>query len=307
MPIDGLSATRRIPRLGKFRLGIKDPDRGFPKKVDYFVLPKDNPAYQDIVKTFGEKPKELRILIPVEDEEKWCSQYYRCYSKTRGLICKGDGLTAVRMVDTVTGQLADAGSKQVENREVKCAGRNCPDYKVKCKEVMNLQFLLPEIPGLGVWQIDTGSINSIININSTAELIKNIYKRISMIPLLLTLEPKEVNNPTDGKKQTVYVLNLRVNMRLNDLAQLARKQTELLELPVGDDEAPDFAPEFEPDPVEVAPDTRPIDQVIDDLWGPGSETKQPLGAEVKQEPPKQPVRQGKPTKQEPIFTDEDFR
>lgn len=246
MPIEGLSESRKLPRLGKIHLGVKDPTKGFPVKTDYFVCP------PEVERVFGEKPKELRIFIPVEDHEKWASQYYRCYSKTRGLICKGDGVTALRMVDSQTKVMADRDSKKVEMQEIPCKGKECPDYKIKCRPVMNLQFLLPEVPGLGVWQIDTSSINSIININSAAELIKSIYKRIAMIPLSLTLEPREVNNPTDGKKQTVYCLNLRVNMKLADLAIMARKQAEVYELPIGDEERPELiSPDFEPDPVDI--------------------------------------------------------
>ena len=269
MPIEGLSARKRLPRIGKIHLGIRDPEKGYPKKVDYFVCP------PEVQKVFGDKPKELRILIPTDDEERFASQYYRCYSKTRGLICKGDGIIATRMTDTQTGALADRDSKEIVMREIPCLGRKCPDYKIKCKEVMNLQFLLPEVPGLGVWQIDTSSINSILNINSAVELIKEIYKRIAMLPLSLTLESKEVVNPEDHKKQTVYVLNLRTNATMLDLAMAARQQAEVLELPVGDDERPDLiAPEFEPDVAELPPELnhKPVtEKDIDELFGKKSE------------------------------------
>ena len=283
MPIEGLSTSRRLPRLGKIHLGIKHPEKGYPMKTDYFVCP---PEVQAV---FGEKPKELRILIPVEDEEKWASQFYRCYSKTRGLICKGDGITAIRMIDAQSGAMADRDSKAIAMKEIPCKGRECPDYKIKCKEVMNLQFLLPEVKGLGVWQIDTSSRNSIININSMADLIKAIYKKITMIPLLLTLEPKEVNNPDDGKKQTVFVLNLRVNMKLADLALMARKQTEILELPVGDDERPDLiSPEFERDEVDMPEGLEPITpENAVKLWGElEPEEPKPEVKKVKAEEPK---------------------
>jgi hypothetical protein len=271
MPIEGLSTSRRMPRLGKIHLGYRHPQKGYPVRTDYFVLPKDHPQHTELVKLFGEQPRELRILIPVEDEDKYSSQYYRCYSLSRGLVCKGDGLTATRMVAKGTDEIAWKEAGDVEMKDMVCAGRECPIYQSKkCGEVMNLQFLLPEIPGLGVWQIDTGSINSIININSAAELIKAIYKKISMIPLLLTLEPKEVNNPDTKKKMTVYVLNLRVNVKLADLAQLARKQTETLELPVGDNEAPDFANEFE----ALPPLSTTVEQDIDELF-PGAIDKSP--------------------------------
>lgn len=274
MPIKGLSEKRRLPRLGKIHLGIKAKnDKGveYPKMVDYFVCP---PEVQEL---FGEKPKELRIIIPLEDEEKWASQYYRCYSRTRGLICKGDGETAMRMLDIQTGALADRDSKNVEMKEVPCQGRECPDYKVKCKEVMNLQFLLPEVSGMGVWQIDTSSVNSIRNINGAAELIRAVYGRVAMIPLLLTIEQIEVTSPADGKKKKVSVLNLRTKATMIDLMQASLKPpaqliaglgeeeaitpAEVLDLPNGDAERPDLitpeweAPELEPKKPERDPST----------------------------------------------------
>ena len=75
MPIKGLTEARRLPRLGKIHLGVKKTkvvngrEVEYPSAVDHFVFPEDNPLYDDLVKVFGEKPRELRILIPVEDEE----------------------------------------------------------------------------------------------------------------------------------------------------------------------------------------------------------------------------------------------
>jgi hypothetical protein len=257
MPIKGLSESRRLPRLGKIHLGVKKSkvvngrEVTYPSAVDHFVFPDPNEEglsdqirslYATLPKVFGDKPKELRILIPVEDEERWCSQYYRAYSQTRGLICKGDGDTALRLVDVRTGALADRNTTEAILKEVPCAGRDCPDYEQSCREIMNLQFLLPEIPGLGVWQIDTSSINSIRNINSAADLVKRIYGRVAMIPLLLTVEPQEVQD-AEGKRRTVNVLNLRTNRTLLEMMETVTRR-ELtagpVELPVPDDEVPEM-------------------------------------------------------------------
>ncbi len=239
MPIKNLSETTRLPRLGKIHLGIKVKNKNgveIPKKTDYFVFPKDHSDYATLVKAFGEKPKELRILIPVEDEEQWATQYYKAYDRTHGLTCKGDGESAMRMIDIATGNLPNKDTKTVALKEIPCAGKECAEYKAKmCQEVMNLKFILPEVPGLGVWQIDTGSINSILNINSCARIIKSAFGRISLVPLKLTLEPIEVNNPESGKKQTVYVLNLRSTVTLAQLADAAREQVKVLAI-----EAPDM-------------------------------------------------------------------
>ena len=283
MPIKDLSDSIRLPRLGKIKLGTKDPKRGFPRKSDHFVLPTDHSDYKKLVELYGEKPKELPVLIPVEDEETWATQYYKSYTQTYGLVCKGDGETAMRMVSVETGELPDAKkSGAVRLQERPCAGKDCPDYQnKKCHEVMNLRFILPEVPGLGVWQIDTGSKNSILNINSCAKLIKRAFGRISMIPLKLTFEPIEVNIPDTGKKQTVYVLNLRSTVTFAQLADVAREQAKMFML-----EAPDLEQAFD---VEVERD-------IDELWGDGKPVDKATGGikEHKEEPQQKPKPEAEP-------------
>ena len=232
MPIKGLTEQRRMPRIGKLHLGIKvesanKPGVFYPKAVDYFVYPeKDAPGGElldQLIKEYGEKPKELDIIFPLEDEESIASQYYRCYSRSRGLICRGDGEACTRMVDVKTGALPGKDSKDTELKEMACAGRECPDYsKGNCREVMNLQFMLPKISGIGVWQVDTGSINSIRNINSCLETFKAVYGRFSMIPFKLAIEPITVT-PQGGTKKTVSVLNIRSMDNMIEAALKARK------------------------------------------------------------------------------------
>ena len=288
MPIKSLSETVRLPRLGKFHLGIKvKNDKGveYPQKTDYFVMPKDHPAYPALVKIFGDKPKSLRILIPSEETEEWASQWYKWYDVTHGLICKGNGETAVRLIDIKTNQVptkeaTEKGAK-TELREIICAGPECPDYgKRGCGETMNLRFVLPELPGLGIWQIDTGSKNSIININSCARLIKLAFGRISNIPLSLTLEPIEVNNPETGKKQTVFVMNLRAAVTLAELAEAAREQDNRFRLAM-----PNVLVEYEDGKRDIA-----------ELWEDGGTSEQKQITEVTPEKPPSPPVEAKAEK-----------
>lgn len=242
MPIKGLTERRRMPRIGKFHLGIKvtknkkgEDCAPYPRATDYFVYPEEGSAgfelIDELIREYGEKPKELPVIFPLEDEEAICSQYYRCYSRSRGLICRGDGETCMRMIDTSTGDLVNKDSEKTELKEMSCEGRECPNYaKGNCREIMNLQFMLPKISGLGVWQIDTSSINSIRNINSCLELIRSVYGRVRMVPLFLSIEPMEVT-PPNTKKKTVHVLNLRSMDNMIQAALNARKQP--LELILG--------------------------------------------------------------------------
>lgn len=221
--------------MGKIHLGVKVKPEGkqeYPKAVDYFVFPPDHPQYAELVKIYGEKPRSLNIFFPIDDEDKIASQYYRLYSNTRGLICKGDGEVCDRLIDVATGALPGKDSKDVKRVEMTCDGRACPDYGKEnrgCGEVMVLQFCLIDAPGFGVWQIDTGSFYSIMNINDALALIRSIYKHVDMVSgLTLTLEPKEVT-PEGGRKKTVRILNIRSeNNMLEHLRHATIKPLELM-------------------------------------------------------------------------------
>ncbi|MDD5511452.1 MAG: hypothetical protein PHI12_14155 [Dehalococcoidales bacterium] len=235
-PIKGVSEVVRLPRLGKIRLGLrKETDDGmvYPSPTDYFVCP------EEVKKVYGDKPKELRVMFPTEDESQWASQFLKCYSATRGLICRGDGETAIARVDIGTGEIATRDAVDTELREISCSPDICPYYeRSRCRRVMNLQFLLPDCPGFGVYQLDTSSFNSIRNVNSTIAFIRGICGRISMIPLLLKLVEQEVQ--PDGRRKTVRVLSLSAPYSLIEVQRYAQIPVgQSLLLPPPDTEAPD--------------------------------------------------------------------
>jgi len=266
MPIKGLSDRKRMTRLGKIRLGIKvkDGNREYPRATDYFVCP---PEVQAV---FGEQPSMLRIMFATEDPEQWASQFYRSYSRTHGLVCKGDGETAMALIDDKTGDLANRHTERSHLRERPCPGRECPTYQAKqCREVMNLQFLIPEVEGIGVWQIDTSSINSILNINSAIELISGLTGRISMIPLELHLGPQTVQ--PEGRKKVVRVLNVVAPYKLAGLLNAATKPPAELLLPSPDTDVPDdlFPSDGWPEGEEM--DTTPVPADAPEASEPASE------------------------------------
>ena len=239
MPIEGVSELVRIPRLGKIHLGIKvkakdRKDVEYPKATDYFVAP------EEVRAVYGEKPTELPIMFPVEEPELFAQQWLRAYSMTQGLVCIGTGLEAHSKIDVATGALADHETKQWEWRELNCDPQECQKYQTKhCRRVMNLQFLLPEVPGLGVYQIDTSSFYSIVNINSMIKMLKGMLGRCSLVPLTLALGPIEVSPPGITKK-TVHVMHIKKDIKLAELAQIAQLPLGRVLIPDADtDEPPD--------------------------------------------------------------------
>jgi hypothetical protein len=71
---------------------------------------------------------------------------------------------------------------------------------------MNLQFLIPDCPGYGVYQLDTSSFHSMVNINSNLILIRSLFNKLSMIPLSLYLAKREVQPKGQAKIVQVLVL-----------------------------------------------------------------------------------------------------
>jgi hypothetical protein len=262
-PIKGISEIVRLPRLGKIRLGIKEEGtngESYPTPTDYFVCP------DEVKKVFGEKPKELRIMFPTEDREQWASQYLRCYSEFGNLICRGDGETALAKVETVNRETGSKGEIVSKLLEMPCNPDRCPIHKQgSCRQVMNLQFLLPDCPGFGVYQLDTSSYYSMKNINSMLTFINSICQRVSMIPLSLQLVEQPVQ--PDGYDKVAYVLKLACYLSLVDAQKFSQIPRGKALLPPPDTEAPD---DLFPKQVRVntvAPqDIRNEDENLIELW-----------------------------------------
>ena len=262
-PIKGISEVVRLPRLGKIRLGIKkenDAGVSYPSPTDYFVCP------DEVKKVFGEKPKELRIMFPTENSEQWASQYLRCYSASRGLICRGDGETAVGRVDARTGVFGSGKGETIGLQEITCNPNECHYHqRDQCRRVMNLQFLLPDCPGFGVYQLDTSSFYSMRNVNSALAFIQGVCPRVSMIPLSLRLVEQEVQ--PEGWCKMAHVLSLTCHHSIAKLQRYAQiPPGQALVLPPPDSEAPD---DLFPQEEIGAKETRKVipdkDDLID-LW-----------------------------------------
>jgi hypothetical protein len=229
MPIKDLSDRGRVPRLGKIRLGIKVPGEKseFPKAVDYFVCP------EEVRAVYGEKPKKLKIAFHSDSLEEIFPQYYKRYGSGTGLVCKGDGEIAMTLVPD---------RKQMQ--ETQCPGRECEHYKAnKCTEVGNLIFMIRGVDRFGVYQLDTGSYNTILNINGGLEFVKQITNgRLKMVPLILEVIPQEVN--PEGKKKTVHVLRIEADVRtIMDSLESKRPGDVLILEPAQDEIEEDIHPQ----------------------------------------------------------------
>ena len=212
--IKGISEIRRLPRLGKIRLGEKkttESGKEYPVETSHFVVP------GEVARIYGDQPNSLDILLPVENLEVVFPQAMKLYS-TRGLICAGNRETAMFYNPTSA------------NMEVK----TCPCDKAdeECKHLGSLMVILPKVCLGGIYQIDTRSFNSIVNINSNLAndgYIKALCGRISFIPLTLKRVAQEMqyeDKKGELKKSTHYPMTITFEGTLDDIARY-RQDIEL--------------------------------------------------------------------------------
>jgi len=250
--ITGLSSIMRMPRLGKIRLGIKVKNaKGveYPKDVDYFVCP---PEVQAI---YGEKPKELDVLIPSTDPALYFPQALKWYKGAR-LVCKGNGETATR-INTETGNMF----------EMACPCEHLKDPqtnpKGECTPRANLMVILPKVSMGGAYQVDSGSNNNIINLNSTIAWIQSMLGRVAWVPLTLKRVPTKIQTPDGTTTKALLQLEFKGNMQ--DAAAL--RQADWISIQGG---APAAAL-----PPHVEDDDGPADvtvEVVDEVTGEVIET-----------------------------------
>jgi hypothetical protein len=207
--IKGLSEERRLPRLGKIRLGIKKKSQRtgaeYPAEIDYFRFDKEIEA--DALKRLGfdgeeegSRPQDLKkldVMLPAEEVENVMPVAYKYYKAT-GLWCTGNGEQAIRRGDN--GQLDDT---------IECP---CPFLEQnKCRRMAVINVVVPKLSMGGVFQITTGSWNSIVDFQSGMDYVRQLIGRCSWVPLVLERVPNKMQHTDkDGKSsmQTHYTLRL---------------------------------------------------------------------------------------------------
>lgn len=210
--IDDIESVAKFPRRGKIHLGIKVPyqkggeTKYRPKEVDYLVCP---PEVQEI---YGEEPKEVPIALPSNDITEVIPYAFKYWKSGAGLFCKGDGKIANRA-------MAVKSARGAMFEEIECPGEDCEYYQSKkCNLQACLMVHLPHVDMFSVYQIDTGSWHSVVNVINSLKLIKkqfgrliNLYDPRNLEPIL-RLGRMSQETHGSGKKETHHVLYVRAEI-----------------------------------------------------------------------------------------------
>lgn len=203
-----IDLQRRLAEVGRIRIGQQvstNNGRSRPAKLDTFRL--TSPDKQRIVsaaKLYGGTPQPweapagqqwevvtqtdtLPVIVP--PSEMAFSQYYELWSAGG---CQ-------RRCDGQTESISDGPCQ-------------CDPDKRECNIHTRLSIMLRDLPGLGVWRLDTQGYYAAVEIQGAVEVVQMAAGHGHMLPAALRLEQRMVKRTGEGTRRfAVPVLDIEVS------------------------------------------------------------------------------------------------
>jgi len=258
--IKGLSEVRRMPRLGKIRLGIKKKKSAkdsrcqhaddamcwfcsYPIETDYFVVP------PEVAAVYGPKPTELDVYLPTDQVEKIFPQRLAWYGAGK-LRCTGDGENAIRLFKYVPA--AEKSRYPDVEDEFELVDYPCPCPLLEsddCTRNATLNVLLPKVSLGGVYQITSGSVHSIISLNSGIDYVAALFSGLpggaAMVPLKLKRVKRQIQYRDRLATHAILEIHFEGNTEQRNLLMESQKMV-VFQLPAPEKPRPDDMPEDRP-------------------------------------------------------------
>lgn len=207
-----LTLQRRLREIGRIRTGdqvASGNGRSRPNKLDKFrltsadrtVLDAAASLYGGTVQRWAGAPvgeqyelytetAEVAVIVPPGDTA--LSQFYETWS-AGGCIRRCDGQTEL-----------------LSGEACMCAGQEEPT----CKPTTRLSVILAELPGLGVWRVESHGYYAATELAGTVDVCRAAAQGGQLLPAVLRLEQRQVKRITNGKAETrnfaVPILDIRV-------------------------------------------------------------------------------------------------
>lgn len=256
MPI--LDMQRRSQEIGRIRIGIKVKLPGGkirPAKLDSFrFTTRSRHAADAIAATIGGEVKawedaptgdQWEILtdctslpVAVPPGEAALSQWYELWTRG-GCQRRCDGVTETR-----SQQPCLCPSDPQQRAQDAAGGR-------ACKPHTRVNVIIPDLPGLGVWRIESGGYYAAVELGGAAELLAAARAQGVIVPAVLRLEQRQV--VSDGKTKQFAVPVLDILPTLRELTALSAGAGIAASLPPAPAAAKAITAAPEPGP--VMPDT----------------------------------------------------
>jgi hypothetical protein len=237
MPL--LDVQRRGQQIGRLRIGLlippQDGRKAYPKAIDTFRFTTQSKHTADgVAGLYGGEvrawerggfeviTRENAIAVTVPPRDQVISQWYEMWNKG-GCLRRCDSVTEKLSGSPCLCPHADdrTDPDQVEAAAKERARLAAQKVPQACKAVTRISVMIPDLPGLGVWRIDTGSHNAAVEVGDNAEILQMARDRGVFLPALLRVEPRERIANGETKKFVVPVLEILSTFREIATGQLA--------------------------------------------------------------------------------------
>ncbi|MDQ2877377.1 MAG: hypothetical protein M3Y33_22250, partial [Actinomycetota bacterium] len=213
-----LDIQRRGQQLGRIRIGeLIRPEKGkpYPSKLSTFRFTTGSRVAADaIAELFGGQVRDwergqfevvtresaIGVMVPPRDQV--ISQHYEMWNKG-GAVRRCDS-----QAESISGgpclcpHAADPGNAgevaNMASQRAELARLNPPKA---CKLVTRINVMIPDLPGLGVFRIDTHSYYAAVEIGDAAALMQLARDKGVMLPAILRIDQRQ---RVSGGKTTSY-------------------------------------------------------------------------------------------------------
>lgn len=212
MTIIGLQ--RRLVEVGRIRMGEKN-EKGNPTRLENWKLTsRDEVRLQAAAKVFGGKVEpweghaghfalhtEVSALPVLLMPGQTISQWYELWS---GGGCK---------------RRCDGDSEQLSDGPCLCD----PEAR-ECKPHTRINVLLPDVPGIGAWRLDTSGYYAATELTGTVDLLEMATTRGVLLPARLRIDQRAVLR--DGQTRRFPVPTLDIDVRPLEMRAIAQGAVE---------------------------------------------------------------------------------
>lgn len=236
MPI--LTLQQRMRELGRIRIGAKDPKKGFPVKLTSFrFTSRDKHAIDSAAKLYGgtviecngQQTPDLKGQWEVTTDASEIPFYPSPIPPSQNMeLWSGGGCQ--RRCDGCTELLTGDPCM-------------CDPEAVECKPTTRLSVILPDLPDIGTWRIESHGWNAAAELVQTFEWLKGMIGSGQVIEGVLGVE--ERTGKHEGKTTRFMVPVIRIKQTPRELLAAQNAQALGQSVPALGSSAPALPPSHE--------------------------------------------------------------
>lgn len=215
MPI--LTIQQRIREVGRIRIGDKGP-KGEPRKLTTFRFTSfDKRAIEAAAVLYGGAVRACT--------DKDLEGQFEVITNVSEITLMASNIDASQYMELWSGggcqRRCDGQTELLSGKPCMCeAGAE------ECKPTTRLPVILPDLPGLGVWRLESKGWHAAVELIQSFELLRSLNGRREMAEGLLAVE--ERRSKKDGKTRKFMVPVIRIASTPRELLALSQQQNAAL-------------------------------------------------------------------------------